>query len=104
MRTQVVLITGGVTGIGRATAVAFAKEGARVGRLGLCREQARRRRHDKVGGAGPIIAAGGFARDGAMAIVKSGDAGLLAFGRYFTSNPDLPYRLKYNLLLSALAF
>jgi NAD(P)-dependent dehydrogenase (short-subunit alcohol dehydrogenase family) len=30
MGTQVVLITGGLTGIGRATAVAFAKDGARV--------------------------------------------------------------------------
>jgi NAD(P)-dependent dehydrogenase (short-subunit alcohol dehydrogenase family) len=30
MSTQVVLITGGLTGIGRATAVAFAKDGARV--------------------------------------------------------------------------
>ena len=52
--------------------------------------------------AGPIIAAGGFDRDGAMAIVKSGDADLLAFGRSFTSNPDLRYRLKYNLPLRAL--
>jgi NAD(P)-dependent dehydrogenase (short-subunit alcohol dehydrogenase family) len=30
MNTQVVLITGGLTGIGRATAVAFAKEGAQL--------------------------------------------------------------------------
>jgi NAD(P)-dependent dehydrogenase (short-subunit alcohol dehydrogenase family) len=30
MNTQVVLVTGGLTGIGRATAFAFAKEGAQV--------------------------------------------------------------------------
>jgi NAD(P)-dependent dehydrogenase (short-subunit alcohol dehydrogenase family) len=42
MSTQVVLITGGLTGIGRAAAVAFAKKGANVvlGRLGLSEEVA----------------------------------------------------------------
>jgi NAD(P)-dependent dehydrogenase (short-subunit alcohol dehydrogenase family) len=30
MSTQVVLITGGLTGIGRAAAIAFAKKGAKV--------------------------------------------------------------------------
>ena len=50
--------------------------------------------------AGPIIAAGGFNRDGAIGIVESGDADLVAFGRYFTSNPDLPYRLRCNLPLT----
>ena len=30
MSTQIVLITGGLTGIGRAAAVAFAKKGAKV--------------------------------------------------------------------------
>ena len=32
MDTPVVLITGALTGIGRATAIAFAKEGARIRR------------------------------------------------------------------------
>jgi N-ethylmaleimide reductase len=49
---------------------------------------------------GPIIAAGGFDRAGAEAIVASGDADLVAFGRHFSSNPDLPYRLKHNLPLT----
>jgi len=30
MSTQVVLVTGGLTGVGRAAAVAFAKKGAKV--------------------------------------------------------------------------
>jgi N-ethylmaleimide reductase len=49
---------------------------------------------------GSIIAAGGFDRDGAEAILQAGDADLVAFGRYFTSNPDLPERLRRNLPLS----
>jgi len=43
---------------------------------------------------GPIIAAGGFDRSGANAIIARGDADLVAFGRFFTSNPDLPERLR----------
>ena len=49
---------------------------------------------------GNIIAAGGFDRAGAEAILETGDADLVAFGRYFTSNPDLPERLRRNLPLS----
>jgi N-ethylmaleimide reductase len=36
------------------------------------------------------IAAGGFTGDSAAAIVAAGDADLVAFGRHFISNPDLP--------------
>ncbi|WP_144152364.1 alkene reductase [Paraburkholderia sp. BCC1885] len=49
---------------------------------------------------GPIIAAGGFDGASAEAIVASGDADLVAFGRHFSSNPDLPYRLQHNLPLT----
>ena len=49
---------------------------------------------------GTIIAAGGFDRDGAEAILQRGDADLVAFGRYFTSNPDLPERLRHDLPLT----
>ncbi len=49
---------------------------------------------------GPIIAAGGFDREGAEAIVERGDADLVAFGRHFTSNPDLPFRLKNRIPLT----
>ena len=49
---------------------------------------------------GPIIAAGGFDREGAQAIVERGDADLVAFGRFFSSNPDLPERLRLNLPLT----
>jgi N-ethylmaleimide reductase len=48
---------------------------------------------------GRMIAAGGFDRDGAEAILSRGDTDLVAFGRFFTSNPDLPERLRRNLPL-----
>jgi N-ethylmaleimide reductase len=47
-----------------------------------------------------LIAAGGFNRDSAEAIVAAGDADLVAFGRYFISNPDLPERLRRGLPLN----
>jgi N-ethylmaleimide reductase len=49
---------------------------------------------------GKIIAAGGFEPDTAEAVVTKGDADLVAFGRYFVSNPDLPIRIKQRLPLS----
>lgn len=41
-----------------------------------------------------IIAAGGFTRESAEAIIAADDADLVAFGRFFTSNPDLPLRFE----------
>ncbi|CAN7699522.1 alkene reductase [Pararhizobium sp. LjRoot238] len=49
---------------------------------------------------GRIIAAGGFEREGAEQIVDSGTVDMVAFGRHFSANPDLPYRLKNNLPLN----
>ena len=49
---------------------------------------------------GPIIAAGGFNGDSAEEILHKGDADLVAFGRHFTSNPDLPRRLQQRLPLT----
>jgi N-ethylmaleimide reductase len=49
---------------------------------------------------GPIIAAGGFVGDTAKQILERGDADAVAFGRYFTSNPDLVKRLQRELPLA----
>jgi N-ethylmaleimide reductase len=49
---------------------------------------------------GRIIAAGGFDRDGAQEILDRGDADLVAFGRFFSANPDLPRRLREDLPLN----
>ena len=50
---------------------------------------------------GKIITAGGFEPDTAEAVVQKGDADLVAFGRHFISNPDLPKRIKLGLPLNA---
>jgi N-ethylmaleimide reductase len=49
---------------------------------------------------GPVIAAGGFDAAGAEAILTTYDADLVAFGRHFLANPDLPERLSRNLPLN----
>ncbi|MFM0204056.1 alkene reductase [Paraburkholderia fungorum] len=43
---------------------------------------------------GPIIAAGGFTPESANAVIEAGVADLVAFGRHFVSNPDLPERVR----------
>jgi N-ethylmaleimide reductase len=45
---------------------------------------------------GTIIAAGGFDRAQAIAIIERGDADFVAFARWFASNPDLPERLCHD--------
>lgn len=49
---------------------------------------------------GPIISAGGYTRSSAEEILTEGSADLVAFGRLFTSNPDLPARLKNGIELT----
>ena len=49
---------------------------------------------------GTIIAAGGFEPDTAEAAVREGDADLVAFGRHFLANPDLPKRIHLGLPLN----
>lgn len=49
---------------------------------------------------GPVIAAGGFDGEDAEMIVAKGKVDMVAFGRHFIANPDLPRRLKEHLPLS----
>jgi len=50
---------------------------------------------------GPIIAAGGYEPVNAVTAVAEGAADLIAFGRHFIANPDLPDRIARNLPLNA---
>ena len=47
-----------------------------------------------------LIAAGGFTPASAERIVSLGDADLVAFGRHFIANPDLPERIRKGLPLN----
>jgi N-ethylmaleimide reductase len=47
-----------------------------------------------------LIAAGGFTPASAEATVTFGDADLVAFGRHFIANPDLPERIRQGLPLT----
>ncbi|VDB85661.1 unnamed protein product [Peniophora sp. CBMAI 1063] len=47
----------------------------------------------------PFIAAGGFTRETALEVTAKHPNVLVAFGRHYTSNPDLPERLRLNLPL-----
>jgi N-ethylmaleimide reductase len=49
---------------------------------------------------GPLIAAGGFTPETAETTVANRDADLIAFGRRFISNPDLPKRIELDLPLA----
>lgn len=49
---------------------------------------------------GPVIAAGGFTPETAEMAVQTGVASLISFGRYFSSNPDLPRRIELGLPLT----
>lgn len=49
---------------------------------------------------GTLIAAGGFTADSAHRMIEAGDADLVAFGRLFISNPDLPERLRVGAPLN----
>jgi N-ethylmaleimide reductase len=49
---------------------------------------------------GTVIAAGGFDAESAEAIIAAGDADIVAFGRHFIANPDLPARIERGLPLN----
>ena len=49
---------------------------------------------------GPMIAAGGFDREGAMEVLDKGEVDLVAFGRHFIANPDLVERFRLGIPLN----
>lgn len=51
--------------------------------------------------AGPLIASGGFTAETAEQVLQAGAADLVAFGRAFIANPDLPSRLAMGAPLNS---
>jgi len=51
--------------------------------------------------SGPIIACGGYERDTAAELIAAGGADVVAFGRHFICNPDLPLRFRVGAPLNA---
>jgi N-ethylmaleimide reductase len=49
---------------------------------------------------GAYIANGGFDRERALRAIEAGEADLIAFGRPFLANPDLPERLALEVPLN----
>ncbi len=49
---------------------------------------------------GILISAGGYDRNTGNAVLEAGDADLIAYGRWFISNPDLPERFAINAPLN----
>ncbi|MBD2460365.1 alkene reductase [Oscillatoria sp. FACHB-1407] len=49
---------------------------------------------------GTLISAGGYDRDMGNEAIANGDADLIAYGRWFISNPDLPQRFAVNAPLN----
>jgi N-ethylmaleimide reductase len=50
---------------------------------------------------GPFAAGGGFSKDSGNAVLASGGADFIVYGKLFTSNPDLPVRFEKNAELVA---
>lgn len=49
---------------------------------------------------GPIITNGGFDREGGNLVIRQGSADMVAYGKLFLANPDLPVRFETNAPLN----
>jgi len=49
---------------------------------------------------GPFAAGGGFTKDSGNAMLQSGGADFIVYGKLFTSNPDLPARFQKDAALT----